>query len=534
MKGKFKLLAATTLVAMLVVGITGVALAFDSGGNPGTTGPNTITWTGQGTTDGALTTVECDESNTPYLLWILTTDGGSAHDATLHLGGSGSGDYAGTAFGNEFHFYTPYFTPDSSLTAYADFVVDDPGNGSWNLVISHGCPGKLTPDVVTEIHLDDESVVTGAVPLGSVVHDQATVSGSGPTPAGWVQFFFFPNGTCEGDVELDFDLLDAGLVALDGSGTAHPSDSEGPLEAGDYSFKAFYLGDDNYNPAWSDCEPLHVNQESTTTTTEVHDPDHNVVTGVIPGVMVHDKAIVTAANQPFTITGDVTYYLFLNGDCSGAPYSTETVPVGTESSPWLPPALGWYSYQASYSGDDNYLPSIGACEPFSVFIAPLTPGYWKTHLAHSGTAGCADLPSGTGCSRNGPFTKDYLPQYLGTYSVDTIRKAAKVFVAMNCSNTGTNTEKNQNAIGCLAGHLLAAELNVANGADSCIQPVIDMSNTFLTNPPLSTVTFAGHSASSIHYIGPTGDYTWIGSARRSLAITLKSALGRYNNGLGCP
>src|SRR4030095_15540828 len=54
------------------------------------------------------------------------------------------------------------------------------------------------------------------------------------------------------------------------------------------------------------------------------------------------------------------------------------------------------------------------------FNAALTPGYWKTHLARTRSTGCTGLPSGTGCSDNGPFTVTYLPKTLGGYNVDTI------------------------------------------------------------------------------------------------------------------
>src|SRR6266540_5795790 len=147
MNKKFARLSLTTLLVLaLALSFAGIALAFDSGGNPGSTGPNHIEWTGQGASGGVLNTEQCDENNTPYLLWILTTDGGSAHDATLHLGGTGTGDFAAdTDSGNTFHFVTPYFTPDSNLIESADFTVDTTGNGSWNLVISHGCPGTTTP-----------------------------------------------------------------------------------------------------------------------------------------------------------------------------------------------------------------------------------------------------------------------------------------------------------------------------------------------------------------------------------------------------
>ena len=48
----------------------------------------------------------------------------------------------------------------------------------------------------------------------------------------------------------------AGIVALDGSGVAHPSQSRGPLAAGSYSFRAHYNGDANYLAGDSACEPL--------------------------------------------------------------------------------------------------------------------------------------------------------------------------------------------------------------------------------------------------------------------------------------
>src|SRR3954452_11647708 len=93
------LVAAVSAVTLISAG---TAFAFNSGDNPGTEGPNTITWTGQGATNGVLNTTQCDAANDPeganqpYLLWILTTDGGSiTNDTTtptpvLHLGGTGS------------------------------------------------------------------------------------------------------------------------------------------------------------------------------------------------------------------------------------------------------------------------------------------------------------------------------------------------------------------------------------------------------------------------------------------------------------
>jgi hypothetical protein len=151
------------------------------------------------------------------------------------------------------------------------------------------------------------------------------------------------------------------------------------------------------------------------------------------------------------------------------------------------------------------------------FNAPLTIGYWKNHLGKSSNPNDCQgltLPSGTSCSSNGPWVKQYLPQSLGTYSVDTILKAAKIFAGNNCSNASTS---NANAISCLAAQLLAAELNIANQSDpSCISATITAANNFLT---------------AIGYNG-AGTGTLDATHTRAQAIALKTALDNYNN-FGC-
>jgi len=246
---------------------------------------------------------------------------------------------------------------------------------------------------------------------------------------------------------------------------------------------------------------------------------------------VHDSSLIVISPSDKTLPAgsSVTFEFRKTGDCSGPAFATSgPIDVGGAGNGFvIDPALaqgglpaGSYSYKAIFTSTDevNFPSAVSDCEPFSVFNAPLTPGYWKNHLALTGTTGCTGLPSGTSCSSNGPFTKTYLPQPLGNYSVDTILKAAQVWAGMNCSNTGSNAQQNQNAAGCLAGHLLAAELNVANGAPGCISTTIADANAFLI---------------SIAYTGPGGSYTGLSSAQRAQAISLKNALDAYNNGLGC-
>ncbi len=222
---------------------------------------------------------------------------------------------------------------------------------------------KADSSTVTEIHNGGEAVVT-SVPLGTTVHDQATVTGIAAfAPTGSVAFTFYTTANdCTGA------SVAAGSVALAGNpGVAHPSDSFGPLAAGSYSFKASYPGDSNYNGSTSLCEPLEVEQADTTITTEVHNPSHVDVTNttVVAGTPVHDSATVSGQVGGFVITGTVTYKFYNNATCTGTPVSTETVPVGTESTAQTL-TLGYYCYMASYSGDANYNASVGAIEPFHV------------------------------------------------------------------------------------------------------------------------------------------------------------------------
>lgn len=154
----------TLLVLALALAFTSIALAFDSGGNPGdpdVVDPNKIVWTGQGVTDDELDTVICPSTDVlpaginpnSYLHFVFMTDGGSAlADGTtpvLTLGGSGSGDhlwFKKNSSNSQFHFYVPY-SDLNALTAYVTFGVNDTGNGSWILTISHGCPGEAPKDL---------------------------------------------------------------------------------------------------------------------------------------------------------------------------------------------------------------------------------------------------------------------------------------------------------------------------------------------------------------------------------------------------
>jgi prealbumin domain-containing protein len=176
------------------------------------------------------------------------------------------------------------------------------------------------------------------------------------------------------------------------------------------------------------------------------------------------------------------------------------------------------SYTVTETGPAGYIavPSAGCagtialgetktCTILNHDIAPrLTQGYWKNHQ---------------------PQTTALLPQKLGNYVVGTFAQATAVFNGLNCSSS-----KPQDAIGCLAGQLLAAELNLANFASPCIQPTVNKANSFLKS---GTVTVGGTTATGVNYVGPSGTYN-LNANQRAVALKLAAALDAYNNNAGCP
>jgi uncharacterized repeat protein (TIGR01451 family) len=90
----------------------------------------------------------------------------------------------------------------------------------------------------------------------------------------------------------------------------------------------------------------------------------------VTGAAAFDTATV-AGSGTTAPSGAVTYQLFKGGSCAGTAVSSQTVTLKSDgtvpaSSPTSPLSAGDYSYQAGYSGDDNYAASTGSCESLTV------------------------------------------------------------------------------------------------------------------------------------------------------------------------
>ncbi|HLG90993.1 MAG TPA: hypothetical protein VI336_02435 [Candidatus Saccharimonadales bacterium] len=99
-----------------------------------------VTWTGQGVSNGEFETEQCegDTPNPGDVLWILTATG--ADSATITINGQ---TFDMTQKGNgAFHFVQSGFNGDfGSLNVSADWE-GDANSGNPQLVISHGCPAE--------------------------------------------------------------------------------------------------------------------------------------------------------------------------------------------------------------------------------------------------------------------------------------------------------------------------------------------------------------------------------------------------------
>ena len=247
----------------------------------------------------------------------------------------------------------------------------------------------VTPDntsVGTIIHYKDpatdiDSAGVTSVPLGSTVHDKATVTNTGGgtgngTPEGTVSFTFWTDGTCGTGGGTSSS---AGASVALSSGVAHPSDSKGPLAAGAYSFKASYTSSDatRWSNSVGSCEPLTVTKATPVLTTAIHRADETVIVDssyVYEGTVVHDSGVLTGSVGAFDfLGGTITYSFYRNYSCTGTAAATTAalaLPGGLESGAFpstgqpLPP--GQYSYKATYSGNTNYNGDTSDCEPFTV------------------------------------------------------------------------------------------------------------------------------------------------------------------------
>jgi hypothetical protein len=246
----------------------------------------------------------------------------------------------------------------------------------------------------------------------------------------------------------------------------------------------------------SGCSGTIANGETKTCTITNDDQPGHII--VIKHVVNVNGGKATASQFSMKINGVVVQGA---NPFSGAesPGTNKTVNAGSYTVTETGPA-GYITVPSADCAGTIGVGQTKTCTMLNHDIAPrLTIGYWKNHQ---------------------PQTTALLPQKLGNYNVATFSQATAVFNGTNCSST-----KPQDAIGCLAGQLLAAELNLANFASPCIQPTVNKANSFLKG---GTVTVSGKTAAGVNYVGPSGTYN-LSATQRAIVVALSSALDAYNN-----
>jgi Prealbumin-like fold domain len=238
---------------------------------------------------------------------------------------------------------------------------------------------------------------------------------------------------------------------------------------------------------------IALGETKTCTVTNNDNPAHLVV---IKHVINNDSGQATASQFTMTITG-VTATGGNSFPGAESPGTTKQVTPGSFGVTEVGPS-GYFSTFIGCTGTIA-LGETKTCTVTNNDVGPRrTPGYWKTH-PEAITLGLT----------------------LGNYTVATTADALAVFDAMNCSGSKAN-----DTVGCLAGQLLAAKLNLANGNSTCIQPTVNKADTFLSG---GTVTVNGITTAGITYTGPSGTYN-LTANQRAVAESLKNALEKYNNG----
>jgi hypothetical protein len=297
---------------------------------------------------------------------VITDVNGEADIDNASLVGINAGTYTNDA--------TASFSGDANF---------DPSNGADDLTVS-----QAQSSVSTAV---DDSATTGAwgntEVTGAAAFDTASVSSPGSAGA-TVTYSWFDNGACSGLAAT------TQTVAYD-SGSVPDSAATTALGAGTYSYLAAYSGDWNYVSAAGTCQQFTVLPATAQVAGVVNDD----ATGLpwsgseVTGASAQETGTVTGV-AGFPPSGDATYDFYTNGSCSSnATGSNQETLTGNGSAPAgaasAPLAAGSYSYQTTYSGDDNYVPQTGSCEPF--VVAKATPGLTSTvddagnHVAWAGT-----------------------------------------------------------------------------------------------------------------------------------------------------
>ena len=232
------------------------------------------------------------------------TSGGSSSSAGASVAVNGSGiahpsDSKGPLAAGSYSFKAAFTSGDAS---------------KWNNSVGSCEPltvEKATPVLTTAIHKTDHSVVPDSsyIYQGTHVHDSGALTGSvgAFSFTGTITYSFYANGACSGTAAATSSAL-----ALPGGAESGAFPGTGqPLVPGQYSYKAAYSGNTNYNGDTSDCEPFTVVPYSSVTGGGLCTFDRRAdVTGQQFNAIFTPEAAATTSKLNATNPGQFRYNVF--------------------------------------------------------------------------------------------------------------------------------------------------------------------------------------------------------------------------------
>ncbi len=210
------------------------------------------------------------------------------------------------------------------------------------------------------------------LPLGTSVHDTATLSGATSDAGGTVTYTAYTNNTCTAGAQA------AGTKTVT-NGVVPASDAIAFNSAGTFYWQAVYSGDAKNDGATSACtdEVLTITPNAVAINTLLSGQGQTGTNITIQiGNSVTDSSTLTG--ETATAGGTVTYTVYSNNTCTTAVANAGTVNVTNgvvpNSSPIVFSTAGTFYWQAVYSGDANNVGATSACtaEVVTVIAPALT------------------------------------------------------------------------------------------------------------------------------------------------------------------
>ncbi|MDQ6873622.1 MAG: DUF11 domain-containing protein [Actinomycetota bacterium] len=207
------------------------------------------------------------------------------------------------------------------------------------------------------------TVATSSAPVGSVIHDVATITGVfGPLTAGQVHFALYTGADCTGPATSVATV--SGTQSGD-TWTATSADYPTPV-AGAYHWIASYDGNVDNAPIAGTCGD---SGENTSVTRLAPAISTTATPTVEVGATIVDTATLTGVFAGTTVlAGQVHFALYDDADCTHLVATLGTVNLVNGATGWVAtsagfptPAVGAYRWIASYAGDANNAPVAGTC-----------------------------------------------------------------------------------------------------------------------------------------------------------------------------